>query len=514
MPRLMADFAATISEAYATEGAAIDLGRGVHDGELVTDAVVRVPLRMMNRHGLVAGATGTGKTITLQTLAEQLSDAGVAVFAADVKGDVSGIGVPGEPGGPAEKRMGELGLAFEPRGYPVEYLSLGGIGPGVPVRATVSDFGPQLLAKILDANETQEQSLALVFHYADQKGLPLLDLSDLRALLTFLESDAGKGELEGIGGLASSTVGVLLRSLVGLETGGGNEFFGEPQLDITDLIRTVPDGRGVISCLELPAVQDKPRLFSTALMWLVAELFEQLPEAGDLDKPKLVFFFDEAHLLFNGATKAFLESVTQTVRLIRSKGVGVFFVTQVPDDVPGEVLGQLGNRVQHALRAFTPDDAKALKAAASTYPSSDFYEIGELLTQMGIGEAAVTILSEDGVPTPVVHTRLRAPASRMGPADDVEGAAKASPLYAKYGTRAETESAREKLATRMEEQDEAEAAEPKAPKAPRRRKAEPKAPPPKTGGADAIGDFLTSREGKALQKKVMRGVFGMLKKRL
>ncbi len=514
MPRLMADFAATISEAYATEGAAIDLGRGVHDGELVTDAVVRVPLRMMNRHGLVAGATGTGKTITLQTLAEQLSDAGVAVFAADVKGDVSGIGVPGEPGGPAEKRMGELGLAFEPRGYPVEYLSLGGIGPGVPVRATVSDFGPQLLAKILDANETQEQSLALVFHYADQKGLPLLDLSDLRALLTFLESDAGKGELEGIGGLASSTVGVLLRSLVGLETGGGNEFFGEPQLDITDLIRTAPDGRGVISCLELPAVQDKPRLFSTALMWLVAELFEQLPEAGDLDKPKLVFFFDEAHLLFNGATKAFLESVTQTVRLIRSKGVGVFFVTQVPDDVPGEVLGQLGNRVQHALRAFTPDDAKALKAAASTYPSSDFYEIGELLTQMGIGEAAVTILSEDGVPTPVVHTRLRAPASRMGPADDVEGAAKASPLYAKYGTRAEAESAREKLATRMEEQDEAEAAEPKAPKASRRRKAEPKAPPPKTGGADAIGDFLTSREGKALQKKVMRGVFGMLKKRL
>ena len=466
MPRPMSDFAATISEAYATEGAAIDLGRGVHDGELATDAVVRVPLRMMNRHGLVAGATGTGKTITLQTLAEQLSDAGVAVFAADVKGDVSGIGVPGEPGGPAEKRMGELGLAFEPRGYPVEYLSLGGIGPGVPVRATVSDFGPQLLAKILDANETQEQSLALVFHYADQKGLPLLDLSDLRALLTFLESDAGKEELEGIGGLASSTVGVLLRSLVGLETGGGTEFFGEPQLDIADLIRTAPDGRGVISCLELPAVQDRPRLFSTALMWLLAELFEQLPEAGDLDKPKLVFFFDEAHLLFNGATKAFLESVTQTVRLIRSKGVGVFFVTQVPDDVPGEVLGQLGNRVQHALRAFTPDDAKALKAAASTYPSSDFYEIEELLTQMGIGEAAVTILSEDGVPTPVVHTRLRAPASRMGPADDVEGAAKASPLYAKYGTRAEAESAREKLAARMEEQDEAEPAEPEPPKAP------------------------------------------------
>ncbi len=511
----MSDFATKISEAYATEGGAIDLGRGVHDGELENDAVVRVPLRMMNRHGLIAGATGTGKTITLQTVAEQLSEAGVAVFAADVKGDVSGISAPGEPGGPAEKRMGELGLAFEPRGYPVEYLSLGGIGPGVPVRATVSDFGPQLLAKILDANETQEQSLALVFHYADQKGLPLLDLSDLRALLTFLESDAGKQELEGIGGLASSTVGVLLRSLVGLETGGGNEFFGEPQLDIADLIRTAPDGRGIISCLELPAVQDKPRLFSTALMWLVAELFEQLPEAGDLDKPKLVFFFDEAHLLFSGATKAFLESVTQTVRLIRSKGVGVFFVTQVPDDVPGEVLGQLGNRVQHALRAFTPDDAKALKAAASTYPTSDFYDVEELLTQMGIGEAAVTILSEDGVPTPVVHTRLRSPASRMGPADDVEGTAKASPLFAKYGTRAEAESAREKLAARMEAQDEEEPEPVGATrKAPRRRKREPDAATARTGGADAIGDFLTSREGKALQKKVMRGVFGMLRKQL
>src|SRR5687768_6763408 len=426
----MTGFGKTIAEAYAVEGAAIDLGRGVHEGTLASEAVVQIPLRMMNRHGLVAGATGTGKTVTLQTIAEQLSSAGVAVFAADVKGDVSGVAMPGEKGGPAEKRMMELGLTFEAAGFPVEYLSLGGLGPGVPVRATVSDFGPQLLAKILKANQTQEESLALVFHYADEKGLPLLDLSDLRALLTFLESDAGKPELEGIGGLASSTVGVLLRALVGLEDGGGTEFFGEPQLDIADLLRTAPDGRGVISMLELPSVQDKPRLFSTALMWLLAELFEQLPEAGDLDKPKLAFFFDEAHLLFKGATDAFLESVVQTVRLIRSKGVGIFFVTQVPDDIPAEVLGQLGNRVQHALRAFTPDDAKALKAAASTYPKSDFYDVEELLTSMGIGEAAVTVLLEDGVPTPVVHTRLRAPASRIGPADDVDPATKASPLFA------------------------------------------------------------------------------------
>jgi len=509
----VSDFAKTIAEAYAVEGAAIDLGRGVHSDELAPEAVVQVPLKMMNRHGLIAGATGTGKTVTLQTIAEQLSAAGVAVFAADVKGDVSGAAAPGAPGGPAEKRMKELGLSFDPTAFPVEYLSLGGIGPGVPVRATVSDFGPQLVAKILEANETQEQSLQLVFHYADQKGLALVDLADLRALLTFLESDAGKPELEGIGGLASSTVGVLLRALVGLETGGGNEFFGEPQLDVADLMRTAPDGRGVISVLELPAVQGKPKLFSTALMWLVAELFEQLPEAGDLDKPKLVFFFDEAHLLFDGATDAFLDAVVRTVRLIRSKGVGVFFVTQVPDDVPGEVLGQLGNRVQHALRAFTPDDAKALKAAASTYPTSDFYDVEELLTSMGIGEAAVTILSEDGVPTPVVHTRLRAPASRIGPADDVEGSAKASPLFAKYGTRTEAESAREKLEERIAraEVPEAEPVGAPAPRAKRRRKV---AAPTPAGDLERLGDFLNSREGKALQRRVTRGLFGMLKKRL
>ena len=368
----MPDFSSTIAAAYRVEGAAIDLGRGVHDGKLEPAAVVRVPLSMMNRHGLVAGATGTGKTKTLQGITEQLSAAGVPVFVADVKGDVSGLAAPGAPGGPAEKRSQDLGVPFAPASFPVEFLSLGGIGPGIPVRATVSDFGPQLLAKVLQANETQEQSLGLVFHYADARGLPLLDLADLRALLTFLDSDAGKGELEGIGGLSTQTVGVLLRALVTLEDGGGTELFGEPQFDVHDLLRTAPDGRGIISCLELPAVQDKPALFSTALMWLLAELFEALPEAGDLPKPKLVFFFDEAHLLFDGATKAFLQSVEQTVRLIRSKGVGVFFVTQTPKDVPGDVLAQLGNRVQHALRAFTPDDAKSLRRPCrrSRRPSS------------------------------------------------------------------------------------------------------------------------------------------------
>ena len=525
----MADFAQTISVAYATDGAALDLGRGVHDGAVAPAAAVRLPLRMVNRHGLIAGATGTGKTKTLQGLAEQLSSAGVPVFVADVKGDLSGIAEPGDAGSPAAKRAQELGMPFQARGFPVEFLALGGIGPGIPVRATVSDFGPQLLAKVLGANETQEQSLSLVFHYADQKGLPLLDLFDLRALLSYLGSDAGKPELAGIGGLSSATVGVLLRSLTGLEDGGGNEFFGEPMLDVHDLMRVAPDGRGIISCLELPAVQDKPKLFSTALMWLLAQLFEELPEAGDLDKPKLAFFFDEAHLLFDGATKAFLSSVAQTVRLIRSKGVGVYFVTQAPKDVPSEILGQLSNRVQHALRAFTPEDAKALKATVSTFPKSAFYDMETLLTSMGIGEAAVTILSESGVPTPVVHTRMTPPASRMGPADDIAGHAQASPLWATYGQRVDNESAREMLAARMAEQAApaapgADGAGPRQqPAAQRSQAASPHQQPAAQhkeaagaleGGMAAMTTFLQSKQGKQLQKEVVRGVFGLLKRKI
>ncbi len=503
----MADFAETIARAYATEGAALELGQGVHDGALAHDALVRLPLRMTNRHGLIAGATGTGKTRTLQLLAEQLSAAGVPVFLADVKGDVSGIADPGDPSSPAGKRAADLAIPFAPAGFPTEYLALGGIGPGIPVRATVSDFGPQLLAKILDANDTQEQSLGLVFRYADEKKLPLLDLADLRALLTFLDSDEGKTELEGIGGLASQTVGVLLRALVALEDGGGTELFGEPQLEIADLLRTAPDGRGIVTCLELPAVQDKPKLFSTALMWLLAELFEGLPEVGDFDKPKLVFFFDEAHLLFDGATKAFVQSVTQTVRLIRSKGVGVFFVTQLPKDIHEDVLAQLGNRIQHALRAFTPDDAEALRQAVKTYPKSELYDIEELLTQLGTGEAAVTILSESGVPTPVVHTRLRPPVSRMGPTGDVDRAAKASSLYAKYGERKDSESARELLAARLEQ--------PSQPsRAPAPREEHKQAARAAKSGGGVLGSFLKSSAGRQVEREIVRGVFGLLKKQL
>jgi DNA helicase HerA-like ATPase len=510
-----AAFGPTIAEAYKVEGAAIALGRGVLDGEVAKDAVVQVPLAMVNRHGLIAGATGTGKTKTAQGIAEQLSAAGVPVLIADVKGDVSGLAAPGDPAGKAPSRNEGLGMAWAPTAFPVEFLSIGGLGPGAPVRMTVSDFGPQLLAKILGSNETQEQSLGLVFHYADEKDLGLVDLADLRSLLTFLDSDQGKAELEGIGGLSSATVGVLLRSLVGLEDGGGNEFFGEPQFDTADLLKVAPDGRGVISVVELAAVQDKPALWSTALMGVVAELFETLPEAGDLPKPKLVVFLDEAHLLFSDATDAFLESIERTVRLIRSKGVGVFFVTQTPKDVPASVLAQLGNRVQHALRAFTPDDAKALKATVSTFPKSDYYDLEELLPALGIGEAAVTILSESGVPTPVVHAKLPAPQSRMAPADTVEASAE---LAAKYGTRVDPESAKEKLAARLataKAAADAEAAATAEP-APADHVPVPKPAPrqkaPKheeTVGEKAL-DFATSRQGQ----RVLRGVFGMLRKKL
>ena len=506
----MSDFPSRIAAAYATDGPALELGRAMRGGAIHPDAVVQVPAAMCNRHGLIAGATGTGKTKTLQLMAEQLSALGVPVFAADIKGDLSGLTRAGEASEGVTRRAGELGIDWTPSGFPVAFLSLGGLGPGVPVRATVSAFGPQLLAKVMDANETQASSLSLVFRYADDNDLALLDLADLREVLRFLDGDEGKAELKAIGGLSGATIGVLLRKIVELEDQGGEAFFGEPELEVADLLRTTPEGQGVISCLELAAVQDKPRLFSTFLMWLLAELFHELPEVGDLDKPKLVFFFDEAHLLFNDASEAFLDQVTQTVRLIRSKGVGVFFVTQLPDDVPDAVLAQLGNRVQHALRAFTPRDAKALKAAVTTYPNTDDYDLEEDLTQLGTGEAMVTILSERGAPTPVVWTRLRPPLSLMAAIDTeaIDRGARDSSLWSKYATEIDRESAREKLGARMAAAAEAAAEEvevrPKE-EAPRRKAA-------KKDDSAVLG-YLKSREGRSMMNTVARGVFGLLRKR-
>ena len=422
-----------IANGYAVDGQALELGTVVVDGEADPTAQIRIPLATINRHGLVAGATGTGKTKTLQLIAEQLSAAGVAVLMADVKGDLSGLARPGEGNDKTAARAKDTGDNWQPTGFPVEFLSLGTGGMGVPVRATVASFGPVLLSKVLGLNATQESTLGLIFHWAKDKR-PLLTLNDLRAAISHLTSDEGKEDLKSLGGVSSTTAGVILRALVNLEGEGGDTFFGEPKLDPQDL-RRVDQGRGIISLLEFGGQSLRPVIFSTFLMWLLADLFTVLDEVGDVDKPRLVFFFDEAHLLFADASKAFLEQVEQTVKLIRSKGVGVFFCTQLPTDLPNDVLSQLGARIQHALRAFTPDDQQALSKTVRTYPKTDVYDLESALTSLGIGEAVVTVLSEKGAPTPVAWTRMRVPRSLMASigTDAIADAAKESSLQAKYG---------------------------------------------------------------------------------
>jgi DNA helicase HerA-like ATPase len=441
----------TITAGYSFDAPALEMGALVN-GEPIKEAQIRIPIAMVNRHGLVAGATGTGKTKTLQVLAEQLSAQGVPVFAADIKGDLSGIATtPGSPDPKLLERTESIGQTWTAHGSPTEYFSLGGMGDGIPIRASVKTFGSLMLSKVLGLNQTQESSLGLVFHYADSKGLQLVTLQDLRAVLNYLVSDESKAELTELGGLSKATVGVILRELITFADQGADVFFGTPEIDVNDFFRTVTgsDGaeRGVVSLLGVRSVLGKPELFSTFLMWLLSRLYETLPEVGDTDKPKLVFFFDEAHLLFKDASKDFQSTITQVVRLIRSRGVGIFFVTQTPKDVPGDVLAQLGSRVQHQLRAHTPDDARALKATVSTYPISD-YDLAEVLTSLGIGEAVVTVMSEKGAPTPVAWTRLRAPEGSMEPTPDadIRAAVAGSPLLAKYRSATPTGTANEVLA--------------------------------------------------------------------
>ncbi|MCU1406019.1 MAG: hypothetical protein JWQ43_2322 [Glaciihabitans sp.] len=528
---LTAEQVAQVRDGYAFEGAALELGALVN-GEVLADVPVRIPIAMLNRHGLVAGATGTGKTRTLQVMAEQLSAAGVPVFAADIKGDLGGVSVPGQPNDKLLARCASIGQDWVASASPTEFFSLGGQGTGVPLRATVSSFGPLLMSKVLGLNATQESSLGLVFHYADSAGLALVDLPDLRAVLSYLVSDDGKAELAGVGGLAKATVGVILRQLVGFADQGADVFFGEPEFDTGEFLRTATDGRGIISLLEVPGVQGQPALYSTFLMWLLADLFNDLPEVGDLDKPKLVFFFDEAHLLFNDASKDFLQSITQTVRLIRSKGVGIVFVTQTPKDIPNEVLAQVGSRVQHQLRAHTPDDAKALRATVSTYPTSG-YDLGEVLTSLATGEAIVTVMNETGAPSPVAWTRLRAPQGSMAPApaDVVAAGIAASPLLPRYGMPVDRESAREILTARMnaaaaaadyersqrefEKAEEAERtrAERTRQKAPAPRRPTSTRTPVTRRQKSPLEDILGSSTGKAVVREVLRGIFGTLKRR-
>lgn len=505
------DKAKAIAAGYESQGAALELGAVIVDGAIDSEARVRIPLATINRHGLVAGATGTGKTKTLQGIAEQLSRAGVPVVLADVKGDLSGLSAPGEENDKIKTRATETGATdWAPAGSPTEFVSLGTGGIGIPVRATISAFGPILLSKVLGLNETQESTLGLIFHWADSQGLALLDLKDLRSVIQHLTSDEGKADIKGIGGVSTATAGVILRALVNLESDGGDTFFGEPELDTADLLRVV-GGQGVITLFELGDQAARPAMFSTFLMWVLADLFQTLPEVGDVDKPKLVFIFDEAHLLFADASKAFRDQVEQTVKLIRSKGVGVFFCTQLPTDIPNEVLSQLGARVQHALRAFTPDDQKALTKTVRTYPKTDAYDLEEALTSLGIGEAIVTVLSEVGAPTPVAWTRLRPPRSLMNTIgnDAIKAKAEQSPLHAKYGETIDRESAYEKLTSRI-------AAEPELPS--EQAEPAPKQEQQEESAAErimknpAVKSFMRSA-ASAAGREISRSIFGVGRRR-
>jgi uncharacterized protein len=509
---------AGLGSGYTFTGPAVGLGRAIKGAEVNTDFEVAVPLAMLSRHGLIAGATGTGKTKTMQGLAGRLSDAGVPCFLADMKGDVSGITEPGQANEKVNARVGQLEAMFRPHGAPTEFLTLqADPGRGVPVRASISSFGAPLLAKVLGLNDTQTSVLSLVFHYADAGGLLLVDVKDLRSVLKHLATDQGQQEIADLGGVAPATLGVLLRKLVELEEQGVDRLFGEPAFDVADLLRVDEGGKGVCSVLELADVQDQPRVFSTFMMWLLAELFETLPEVGDVDRPKLVFFFDEAHLLFDDASREFVDQVQRTVRLIRSKGVGVFFITQLPQDLPDEVLAQLGNRIQHALRAITPKDAAALRKTVATYPTSVVYDLGTALTSLGVGEAVVTVLSPEGVPTPVAWTRLYPPDSKMAPASPstLEGVLAASALHAKYATAVDPESAYEKLTARLQEA--TAPAPPSADTAPA-----PPSPPSRRPPSDSSVDskdlmemgrmalrFMNTPAGRQIQ----RSLFGVLKRR-
>ena len=521
---------AAIAPGYAFEGEALELGGLMIDTETLTGVPIRIPLGMLNRHGLVAGATGTGKTKTLQLLAEQLSTAGVPVFAADIKGDLSGLSVPGADNPKVVARAASVGQTWKAQGFPVEFFALGGQGTGIPLRVTMTAFGPTLLSKVLGLNDTQESSLGLVFHYADQAGLPLLDLADLREVVKYLTSDEGKIDLKDLGGLSAATAGVILRELIAFSDQGADAFFGEPEFDTRDFLTVGADGKGLISLVELPNLQDRPALFSTFLMWLLADLFHDLPEVGDVDKPKLVFFFDEAHLLFNDASKAFLDSIAQTVRLIRSKGVGVFFVTQSPTDVPDNVLAQLGSRVQHQLRAATPNDAKALKQTVNTYPHAAYADLGAVILGLGIGEAIVTVMNERGAPTPVAWTRLRAPESLMGAADaaGMDAAVKGSPLFTKYAEAVDRESAKEKLAAKLDAgakaaQAEKQAADQATTEEKLRREGEQATRSPRPSGRapkkekSVVEEVLTSTTarqlGRTAVREIFRGIFGTARRR-
>ncbi|UGU17390.1 DUF853 domain-containing protein [Sinomicrobium kalidii] len=492
-----------ITEGYTTKGDAITLGSAILDGETVTNAYVKIPLKTFNRHGLIAGATGTGKTKTLQILSEHLSRQGIPVLQMDVKGDLSGIAKPGEEADFIKERHAKIGLPYEAKGSPVELMTIS-VQDGVRLRATISEFGPVLLSRILDLNDVQSGVMSVVFKYCDDNHFPLLDIKDLRKTLQYITNE-GKEEIEDeYGRISTASTGAILRKLVELEQQGAELFFGERSFEIDDLMRVDENGRGYINIIRLTDIQDRPKLFSTFMLSLLAEIYNTMPEQGDTGRPELVVFIDEAHLIFDEASDALLDQIESIVKLIRSKGVGLYFCTQLPTDVPNAVLSQLGLKIQHALRAFTAKDRKAIKMTAENYPLSDFYDTAEVLTSLGIGEALVTALNEKGRPTPLAATMLRAPMSRMDILTDTEikEIIEGSRLVEKYNEEIDRESAYEIL-NRKIEQAETEEAQQKAKE--ERKKAEKNTSRRKSSGMNPLIKVLTSAT-------FVRGVFGVLNK--
>ncbi len=492
------------------------LGAAMLDGETQTGKLVGIPTKMLNRHGLIAGATGTGKTKTLQILAEQMSKLSIPTLLMDIKGDLSGVAVPSGGHPKIDERHAAIGFDFEASGSPVEFLSLSD-EPGVRLRATATEFGPVLLSKVLDLSEAQRGVMAILFKYCDDNELPLLDLEDLKKTLQFMRKDAKADIEENYGYVSPASLGAIMRKIVEIENQGAEAFFGEPSFDVDDLVRINDEGRGMISILRLTDIQDRPKLFSTFMLQLLAEIYATFPEEGDSDVPKLCIFIDEAHLVFNEASEALLEQIEAIIKLIRSKGVGIYFCTQNPTDIPDSVLSQLGLKIQHALRAFTAKDRKAIKKTAENYPVSDYYKVDELLTSLGIGEAFVTSLNEKGIPTPLAHTMLRAPESRMDVLTDkeIKSIIKKSEIIDKYNKEVDRESAAEVLTKRIQEaKDEEKEAKRKADlekaKKSSSRSTRSRSRSSKSGVEKMVNNTMTRQIGRTVARELTRGLLGML----
>lgn len=503
-------FIQQINEGYTFKGGSIVLGGAMYDKECITNTLVKVPLETFNRHGLIAGATGTGKTKTLQIIAEQLSTNSVPVLLMDIKGDLSGIAVASDGHAKIDERHEKIGIPFTASGSPVEFLSLSK-EKGARLRATVTEFGPVLFSKILNLNDTQAGIVAVIFKYCDDHNLPLLDLNDFKKTVQYI-TGAGKKEVEAeYGRISTASVGSIMRKIIELEQQGADQFFGERSFDVDDLCRLDEFGKGMVSIIRLTDIQDRPKLFSTFMLQILAEIYASFPEEGDLEAPKLVIFIDEAHLVFEEASDALLDQLEAIVKLIRSKGVGLFFVTQNPADIPDEVLGQLGLKVQHALRAFTAKDRKAIRLAAQNYPETEYYDVDQILTELGIGEALVTALNEKGIPTPLAHTLLRAPQSRMDILSDIEidHFIKHSQIIRKYNEVIDRESAYEILTEKIEFAHEAERQEElrkqqeKAARTTSRRRE-------KTAFEKVISNPTTRQIGRTIARELTRGLLGAL----